>query len=146
MAAGSGGGTVNYVPGGIAIATTTKGGVWCNSPRLLELPRKTQLRTSLCLQISGICRPVDAKTILRHYRVARITLSSEIIFNLWSIVLGDSVDHNVRSVWINVRSTLFECSKNWPKALPHYVLIFMCRHREMYYYFLHLRSSCYFMP
>jgi hypothetical protein len=37
-------------------------------------------------------------------------LSSEIIFNLWSIVLGDSVDHNVRSVWINVRSTLFECN------------------------------------
>ncbi len=36
---------------------------------------------------------VDAKTILPHYRVARITLSSEIIFNLWSIVLGDSVDH-----------------------------------------------------
>jgi hypothetical protein len=53
---------------------------------------------------------VDSKTILRHYRVARITLSSEIIFNLWSIVLGDSVDHNVQSVWINVRSTLFECN------------------------------------
>ena len=33
--------------------------------------------------------------------------------------------------------------KIWPKALPHYVLIFMCRHREMYYYFVHLRSSCY---
>jgi hypothetical protein len=27
-------------------------------------------------------------------------LSSEIIFNLWSIVLGDSVDHNVRSVLV----------------------------------------------
>jgi hypothetical protein len=53
---------------------------------------------------------VDAKTILRHHRVARSTLSSEIIFNLWSIVLGDSVDHNVRSVWVNVRSTLFECN------------------------------------
>jgi hypothetical protein len=36
--------------------------------------------------------------------------------------------------------------KIWPKALPHYVLIFMCRHREMYYYFVHLRSSCYIMP
>jgi hypothetical protein len=24
------------------------------------------------------------------------------------------------------------------KALPHYVLIFLCRHREMYYYFIHL--------
>jgi hypothetical protein len=55
-------------------------------------------------------RAFDAKTILRHYRVARITLSSEIIFNLWSIVLGDSVDHNVRSVCINVRSILFECN------------------------------------
>ncbi len=36
--------------------------------------------------------------------------------------------------------------KIWPKALPHYVLIFMCHHREMYYYFVHLRSSCYIMP
>ena len=36
--------------------------------------------------------------------------------------------------------------KIWPKALPHYVLIFLCRHREMYYYFVHLRSSCYIMP
>ena len=36
--------------------------------------------------------------------------------------------------------------KIWPKALPHYVLIFMCRHREMYYYFVHLRSFCYIMP
>ena len=36
--------------------------------------------------------------------------------------------------------------KIWPKALPHYVLIFMCRHREMYYHFVHLRSSCYIMP
>jgi hypothetical protein len=24
------------------------------------------------------------------------------------------------------------------KALPHYLLIFQCRHREMYYYFVHL--------
>ena len=24
------------------------------------------------------------------------------------------------------------------KALPHYLLIFLCRHREMYYYFIHL--------
>jgi hypothetical protein len=36
--------------------------------------------------------------------------------------------------------------KIWPKALPHYVLIFLCRHREMYYYFIHLLSSCYIMP
>ena len=36
--------------------------------------------------------------------------------------------------------------KIWPKALPHYVLIFLCRHREMYYYVVHLRSSCYIMP
>ena len=41
---------------------------------------------------------------------------------------------------------LFKIRKIWPKALPHYVLIFLCRHREMYYYFLHLRSSCYIMP
>jgi hypothetical protein len=24
------------------------------------------------------------------------------------------------------------------KALPHYLLIFLCRHLEMYYYFVHL--------
>jgi hypothetical protein len=24
------------------------------------------------------------------------------------------------------------------KALPHYLLIFLCRHQEMYYYFVHL--------
>jgi hypothetical protein len=46
------------VPDGIA-TTATEGGVWCNSPRLLELPRKIQLRTSPCLQISGIRRPKD---------------------------------------------------------------------------------------
>ena len=36
--------------------------------------------------------------------------------------------------------------KIWPKALPHYVLIFQCHHQEMYYYFVHLPSSCYIMP
>ncbi len=36
---------------------------------------------------------------------------------------------------------LDEIIKIWPKALPHYVLISLCRHR-----FVHLRSSCYIMP
>jgi hypothetical protein len=32
------------------------------------------------------------------------------------------------------------------KALPHYILIFLCRYQEMYYYFIHLLSSIYIMP
>jgi hypothetical protein len=43
---------------------------------------------------------VDAKTILLFHWIDEITLSSEIIFNLWSIVLGYSVDHNIRSVLV----------------------------------------------
>ena len=34
------------------------------------------------------CLSVDAKTILPFHGIAGITLSSEIIFNLWSIVLS----------------------------------------------------------
>ena len=41
---------------------------------------------------------VDARTILRLHRIARITLSSEIKFNVWSIYLGDFVDHNIQPV------------------------------------------------
>ena len=44
------------------------------------------------------------------------------------------------------KNSTTEKRKIWPKALPHYVLIFLCRHQEMYYYFVHLRSSCYKLP
>jgi hypothetical protein len=53
-----------------------------------------------------LAKGVDVKIILRLHRIARITLSSEIIFNLWSIVLGSSVDHNIQPVLVKRESHL----------------------------------------
>jgi hypothetical protein len=50
--------------------------------------------------VATIERSVDAKTILRLHRIARITLSSEIIFNLWYIVLRDLVGHKIQPVLV----------------------------------------------
>ncbi len=66
--------------------------------------------------------------------------------------IDQAEEHQVH--WLSsLRSYFYACDvssekkrKIWPKALPHYVLIFLCRHQEMYFYFVHLRSSCYIMP
>ena len=80
-----------------------------HSPTLPEVPGVVRCTLPLCRSLQVVDRhlsqrptrkkrllPVNANTILRLHRIARITLSSEIIFNVWSIVLSDFVDHNIQ--------------------------------------------------